>query len=104
VSGKKRLLWVIVPLFIIAAIAPGVVLIRRGFSARDTPSALETYVARTSRKPAVPSSARDQKNPFTDRPDVLAEARAHFANHCAICHANNGSSDSDNRSSRFTIS
>src|SRR5262249_3154584 len=30
-------------------------------------------------------------NPVNVSPDVLAEARAHFADHCASCHANNGS-------------
>ena len=37
--SKKRLIWVIVLLFMIAATVQGVILIRRGFSARDTPSA-----------------------------------------------------------------
>jgi mono/diheme cytochrome c family protein len=93
--GKKRLLWVIVLFFVIAVTVQGVLLIRRGFSARDTPTALETYVARLTRKLAVPSSARWQKNPFTATPDVLDDARAHFADHCAICHANNGSGNTE---------
>jgi mono/diheme cytochrome c family protein len=94
-SRKRRLLWLVVLLFILAVIAQGVLLIRRGFSARDTPSALETYVARTTRTLTVPSGARDQRNPFTATPDVLADARAHFADHCAICHANNGSGNTE---------
>jgi hypothetical protein len=40
--GKKRLLWVIALFFVIAVTVQGVILIRRGFSARDTPTALET--------------------------------------------------------------
>jgi mono/diheme cytochrome c family protein len=28
-----------------------------------------------------------------DSPEALAEARAHWADHCAACHANNGSGD-----------
>ncbi len=88
---KKALLLWLVLLFVVTAIVQGVALIRHGFSARDAPSALETYVARTTRKLAVPSSARNQKNPFTATPEVLAEARAHFADHCAICHGNDGS-------------
>lgn len=93
--GKKRLLWVIVLFFVIAVTVQGVILIRRGLSARDTPTALETYVARTTRKLAVPSSARWQKNPFTPTPNVLGDARAHFADHCAICHANSGSGNTE---------
>ena len=33
---------------------------------------------------------RDAVNPVAFSPDVWAEARAHFADHCATCHANNG--------------
>lgn len=91
---KKFLLWAVL-LLVVIAIVQGVGMIRHGFSARDTPSALEVYIARTTRKLAVPANARDQKNPFTATPEVLAEARAHFADHCAICHANNGSGNTE---------
>jgi hypothetical protein len=94
-SKKTKLLFWVVLLSVVGAIAQGVTMIRHGFSARDTPSALEAYVARTTRKLAVPASARDQKNPFTPTPEVLAEARAHFADHCAICHANNGGGNTE---------
>lgn len=62
--------------------------IRRGFSARDNPSAMETYVAKTARRLSVLASKRNAANPFLQSPEVLAEARAHFADHCAICHGN----------------
>ena len=65
--------------------------IQYGFSARDNPSAMEGIVARTARRLSYPASARDAKNPFTPTPEVLSEARAHFADHCAICHGNDGS-------------
>jgi mono/diheme cytochrome c family protein len=93
--SQKKILLLLVLLLAVAAIVQGVVLIRHGFSARDQPSAVETYVARTTRKLAVPSSARDQKNPFAATPEVLAEARSHFADHCATCHANNGGGDTE---------
>jgi mono/diheme cytochrome c family protein len=68
----------------------GWVTIRRGFSARDNPSAMEAYVAKTARKLSIPASERDAKNPFAPTANVLSEARAHFADHCAICHGNDG--------------
>jgi mono/diheme cytochrome c family protein len=77
--------------FVILVVAGVLVAAHRGFSARDQPSAPETYVARTARRLAVPSRAKNEKNPFTASPELMAEARAHFADHCAICHANNGS-------------
>ena len=78
-----------------AVAAFGLVSIRRGFSARDNPSWIETIVARTTRSMAVPAGAKQLKNPLPNTPDNLAEARAHFADHCAICHANNGSGDTE---------
>src|SRR5712691_3973298 len=73
------------------AAAFGWVTIRRGFSARDNPSVVETYVAKTARRLSVPASERNAKNPFAASAEVLSEARAHFADHCATCHGNDGS-------------
>jgi mono/diheme cytochrome c family protein len=42
---------------------------------------------------AVPSEARVVSNPVPASPDVLRDGMAHFADHCATCHANNGSGD-----------
>lgn len=64
-----------------------------GLSAHAQPSALETALAAVMRKLAMPASARDAKNPVLNSPEVLREARLHFADHCAICHGNDGSGD-----------
>ncbi len=63
----------------------------RGFSARATPTLLERGIARLARRLAIPRDARLASNPVPLSADVLAEARAHFADHCANCHANDGS-------------
>ncbi len=63
----------------------------RGFSARDTPSWVEVILARAARKLAVPKDAAQAKNPIALSADVLSEAREHFADHCAMCHGNDGS-------------
>ena len=73
------------------AAAFGWVTIRRGFSARGNPSALEAFLAKTARNLSIPASERDAKNPFAPTAEVLGEARAHFADHCATCHGNDGS-------------
>jgi len=39
----------------------------------------------------VPRNAAAAQNPIALSPEVLSEARAHFADHCATCHANDGS-------------
>jgi len=81
---------------VIAVIAGGVyVMLARGFSARENPSALEQWMARRARAMAAPADAKARTNPVSNSPEVLAEARAHWADHCAGCHANNGSGDTE---------
>ena len=88
---KRTLLMLIVAAGVASAALFGFATIRRGFSARDSPSFVETYVAKTARRLSVPASQRNAANPFAPSPEVLAETRAHFADHCAICHGNDGS-------------
>src|SRR5260221_14229565 len=80
---------VVAALLLVAAIAL-VSTLRYGFSAHDEPTAVERTVARTMRHWAVPSDLRGRKNPVPLTPEVLAEGRAHFADHCAVCHGNDG--------------
>jgi len=87
---KHTLLLSIIAAGVAGAAAFGWVTIRRGFSARDNPSALEAYLARTARNLSIPASERDAKNPFAPTAEGLSEARAHFADHCATCHGNDG--------------
>jgi mono/diheme cytochrome c family protein len=64
-----------------------------GVSSRVNPTAMEVMLARQARHMALPKSARKLQNPVPDTPENLREARLHFADHCAICHANDGSCD-----------
>jgi mono/diheme cytochrome c family protein len=77
------------------AAAAGAIILRdaRGFSASEPPGVLERWIARRARSAALPSDARARTNPLQNTPEVLAEARAHWADHCATCHANDGSGD-----------
>jgi mono/diheme cytochrome c family protein len=65
-------------------------LLRHGFSARDQPTRVEVFVARRLRHLAAPRGARQTENPAPRTPEALAQARAHFADHCASCHGNDG--------------
>ena len=87
---RAVLLWLVAATFV-GAIAIGWSIARRGFSARDEPSSVEEFVARRVRGLAVPARARDATNPLSPSPEVFADARGHFADHCAVCHANDGS-------------
>jgi mono/diheme cytochrome c family protein len=62
-------------------------------SAREQPSSLEGWLANEARHFAMPREAKRLKNPVAYSPEVLEEARAHWADHCASCHANSGSGD-----------
>ena len=59
-------------------------------SARTPPSSIETKAARQIRHLSIPSAARNQTNPLRASPELLIDARRHFADHCASCHANDG--------------
>lgn len=65
-------------------------ILRYGFSAHDEPTAMEAFMAERMRHWSVPGDLHKMKNPVQLTPQVLAEARAHFADHCASCHGNDG--------------
>lgn len=62
-----------------------------GFSSRAPPSGIEAAVARAARALATPARVRDRVAPTPVGPDMLADARLHWAAHCAFCHAADGS-------------
>lgn len=62
-----------------------------GFSAREKPSRVEEFLARHARKIATPAGAKELQNPYPTTPESLAAARAHWVDHCATCHALDGS-------------
>lgn len=64
--------------------------VRSGLSAQEEPPFVEVVLARTLRGLAVPSDLRERKNPVPLTSEVLAEGKAHFADHCAVCHGNDG--------------
>jgi len=64
---------------------------RSGLSARVKPSGWEIWAATHLRSFAIPGERKMQKNPFSANDALLKEAREHFADHCASCHANDGS-------------
>ena len=82
--------WITV--LVVAAIAACLLAFHRhGFSAREKPLAVEVFIARHLRGMAMPAEAQATRNPVAPSPAVLARAGVHFADHCASCHANDGS-------------
>jgi len=91
VKGKH--LGLLVTFVVVVAVIAGIIAIHHGFSARDKPSLIETLVAKTALRLSVPSRAKAMKNPVPNTPENLQEAKEHWADHCAFCHANDGSGD-----------
>ena len=69
--------------------------LRTGISARAQPGPIETFVAGSLRDFAIGRHARHYENPEPDTEEVRAEGMAHFADHCASCHANDGSGNTE---------
>ena len=70
--------------------AMGAYVLSRGISARAEPTGVEAFIARRLRHFAIPRGARDARNPVPASAEVLAAGIAHFADHCASCHGNDG--------------
>jgi mono/diheme cytochrome c family protein len=93
-SRLKWFLFGVASLVVVAFAIGGVFLLNaHGFSAAEQPSSVERWVARAARSAALPAVARARTNPLPNNPEVLAEAGAHWADHCAACHSNDGSGD-----------
>ena len=90
-KGFLLLVGLIATLMVVAFIWIG----SRGISAKAEPGPFETLVARTMRRLAMPRTARALQNPIAKSPEIIAEGLAHYADHCAICHANDGSGKTD---------
>ena len=88
---RARYVGVAMAIFMIVALAFVFLSIRHGFSAREQPTAIETWLATSARNMAAPRYAKLLKNPLPATPENIAAGMAHWADHCAVCHANNGS-------------
>jgi mono/diheme cytochrome c family protein len=91
--GSVIFLLIVAAIGLLAAVKASI--FHGGLSARATPSRLEIFLARNVRHLAIPANAREMWNPVVNSPAVQQEARRHFADHCATCHSNDGSGDSE---------
>ncbi len=75
-----------------AATLLGMRLLGSGFSSRPEPGRTEEWMALKLRKLALPSRYERMNNPVVLSDAKLLEAvMAHWADHCATCHSNDGS-------------
>ena len=96
---KRRSIWELIVLSLMVAVTLGILagayFVLAGVSARPEPSGLETVIARTVRNLAIGWHSGHPANPVPNSEEAIAEARAHFSDHCASCHANDGSGDTE---------
>ena len=84
-------------LALVLAVVLGVVgagmalLLRGGSSAKVDPTHAEAVIARKLRSLGIPGKYRQLSNPLSISKEVIEAGRGHFADHCAVCHANDGS-------------
>jgi mono/diheme cytochrome c family protein len=95
VKAFLRALALLVVMLVIVLAAAAYSVASRGLGTRTPPSPVEALLARAMRQLATPAADRSRPNPVEATAPVLEEALSHFADHCASCHANDGSGDTD---------
>jgi mono/diheme cytochrome c family protein len=90
-----RVAWHLLAVAGLAALAGSAWMYTQGIGARATPHPIETAVARTARHYAIPASARGTLNPVPASPEAVRDGMLHWADHCASCHGNDGSGDTE---------
>ncbi len=77
-------------------LAGGIAYLRStGLGTRGEPGTVEATIARAARRLAIPSAALARRNPVPASSEALAEGLEHYADHCAVCHANDGSGETE---------
>ncbi|MGH9742488.1 MAG: c-type cytochrome [Candidatus Acidiferrum sp.] len=91
----KRAIFILAVLIVAAGVVVFLAasIFHNGLSARAKPTVIERMMARDARHIAIPALARNLRNPVPRSAENLRDARLHFADHCAICHGNDGSGD-----------
>lgn len=87
---RRWLVWAGLGLLLIVFVL--VVFVRgSGISARREAWPLEERFAKAAWRFLIPSAVRRASNPVQNSPEVVREGLEHWADHCATCHANDGS-------------
>src|SRR5262245_28973162 len=91
----KGLLLGVVGVLVVMTLAALAFLKTTGLSARATPASFESALARRARAFAIPAGDASRTNPVPPTADSIRAGMEHFADHCASCHANDGSGNTE---------
>lgn len=94
-SRRARIVLAAAVIFSVVAIGLYTYVNGHGFDARTEPGAVETALALRLRRMAIPGEARDRTNPEPQTEETFRNGLAHFADHCAVCHSNDGSGQNE---------
>ena len=92
----RTLLKVVAIVLALAAAAAGAAIAyvrTTGLRADVSPGATEARVARAARAFSIGADERNRRNPVPASAAAVASGLAHFADHCASCHGNDGRGD-----------
>ena len=92
---QSRYFCAVIVLGLLGFLAFGVYAVRRGVSARERPTVVEAWLARRVRNAAIPATAKRLRNSIPATEENVRAGMAHWADHCSICHANNGSGNTE---------
>jgi hypothetical protein len=94
-TRRSRIVSIVLVLVLVVIVGAYTFVRGHGFNARAQPGRFETVVARGARSLATPGSARNRSNPVPWSEEVSRDGLAHFADHCAMCHGNDGSGETE---------
>jgi mono/diheme cytochrome c family protein len=90
-----RTLGLLILTVLVIGVLTGAYIVTTGVSARPDPGALEARTARAIRTLAIRPRLRGVTNPVPASDAVIMEGMEHFADHCAVCHGNDGSGNTE---------
>jgi len=94
-TSYLRTLGLLILTILVIGVLTGAYVVTTGVSARPDPGALEARTARTIRTLAILPRVRGVTNPVPASDAVITEGMEHFADHCAVCHGNDGSGNTE---------
>lgn len=94
-SRRARIVVVLAAILFVGTVGLYALVNGYGFDARKEPGPIETALALRLRRMAIPGEARDRRNPEPLTEENFRTGLAHFADHCAMCHSNDGSGQNE---------
>jgi mono/diheme cytochrome c family protein len=90
-----KTVWHLLAIVGVIAVLTGIWLWTGGIGTRTAPGSIETAVSRSARSAMIPAGSRNLPNPEPATSDNIRAGLEHWADHCATCHANDGSGSTE---------